>query len=192
MQSGVQGNLAHCWLKNSVPKPVRDKCCVSGLPVRAHGCEIGGVVRMDVLDRDCQEAQTTGCIKRLLSKSAYAACLRAQPVVSSGCLIGGVTRKAHMLREMLVGLPVRAHRCEICCAVRMVVLDRDCQEDQTMGCIKRLLSEFAYAACLRAQPVVSSGCLIGGVTRKDIADRTQTIIFPIPPSYTSFVMPSNL
>ena len=42
VQSGVQGPKAHCWLKNSVPKATNDKCCVSGLPVRAHGCEING------------------------------------------------------------------------------------------------------------------------------------------------------
>ena len=131
VQSGVQGHLAHCWLKNSVPKPVADKCCVSGLPVRAHGCEIGGVVRMDVLDRDCQEAQATGCIKRLLSDSAYAACLRAQPVVSSGCLIGGVVRKD--------------------------IADRDCREAQQTGCIKRLLTQQQYQNCLQAQKAASGG-----------------------------------
>ena len=28
---GIQGPKAHCWLKKSVPDPVKDKCCVSGL-----------------------------------------------------------------------------------------------------------------------------------------------------------------
>lgn len=29
--SGVQGPKAHCWLKKSVPEPVKDNCCVSGV-----------------------------------------------------------------------------------------------------------------------------------------------------------------
>ncbi|SFV34136.1 PAN domain-containing protein [Hyphomicrobium facile] len=28
---GIQGPKAHCWLKKSVPDPVKNKCCVSGL-----------------------------------------------------------------------------------------------------------------------------------------------------------------
>lgn len=39
VQSGVQGNLAHCWLKSSVPNPVPNKCCVSGVPVRGNAGE---------------------------------------------------------------------------------------------------------------------------------------------------------
>ena len=135
VQSGVQGPKAHCWLKNSVPKATNDKCCVSGLPVRAHGCEIGGKVRMDILDRDCQEAQTTGCIKRLLSDAQYKGCLRAQPVISSGCVIDGVTRKD--------------------------VADRDCREAQKTGCIKRLLTDQEYQRCLAAQKRKAAG---GGAT----------------------------
>lgn len=138
VQSGVQGPKAHCWLKNSVPKANKDKCCVSGLPVRAHGCEIGGKVRMDILDRDCQEAQSTGCIKRLLSDAAYKACLRAQPVTSSGCLIGGVMRKD--------------------------IADRDCKEAQNTGCIKRLLTDQQYQNCLQAQKTAGGGGGGGGTT----------------------------
>ncbi len=29
--AGVQGPKAHCWLKKSVPEPVKDSCCVSGV-----------------------------------------------------------------------------------------------------------------------------------------------------------------
>lgn len=44
---GVQGDLAHCWLKSSVPDPVPRDCCVSGIehgPVSAEqlACEAGG------------------------------------------------------------------------------------------------------------------------------------------------------
>jgi hypothetical protein len=129
--SGIQGPKAHCWLKSSVPKATKDKCCTSGLPVRAHGCEIGGKTRMDVLDRDCQEAQTTGCIKRLLNDAQYKSCLRAQPVVSSGCMIGGVNRKN--------------------------IADRDCREAQKTGCIKRLLTDQQYQDCLKAQKTAGGG-----------------------------------
>jgi hypothetical protein len=125
VKSGLQGPKAHCWLKNSEPTASNNNCCVSGLPVRAHGCEIAGKVRMDVLDRDCQEAQTTGCIKRLLTDAEYKGCLRAQPVVSSGCLIDGVNRKD--------------------------IADRDCKEARDTGCIRRLLTTDQYRRCLVAQ-----------------------------------------
>ena len=29
--AGVQGPKPHCWLKNTIPKPINDKCCVSGV-----------------------------------------------------------------------------------------------------------------------------------------------------------------
>ncbi len=28
---GIQGTKAHCWLKNAVPPPVNNTCCVSGV-----------------------------------------------------------------------------------------------------------------------------------------------------------------
>lgn len=131
VKSGVQGPKAHCWLKNTVPTASNNNCCTSGQPVRAHGCEIGGKVRMDILDRDCQEAQATGCIKRLLSDAEYKGCLRAQPVVSSGCVIDGVTRKD--------------------------IADRDCKEARETGCVKRLLTNDQYQRCLVAQKQKAPG-----------------------------------
>jgi uncharacterized protein YkwD len=125
VRSGVQGPKAHCWLKSSVPIAKKDNCCTSGLPVRAHGCEIGGKVRMDVLDRDCDEAKRTGCIQRLLNEAGYKKCLRAQPVRSSGCVIAGVKR--------------------------FNIDDRDCREAQETGCIKRLLTNQEYEDCKKAQ-----------------------------------------
>ena len=145
VQSGIQGPKAHCWLKSSAPAGKKDKCCTSGIPVRAHGCEIGGKTRMDVLDRDCQEAQTTGCIKRLLNDAQYKSCLRAQPVVSSGCMIGGVNRKD--------------------------IADRDCREAQKTGCIKRLLTDLQYTNCLKAQKTAGGG---GGTTTPGGGGTTTT------------------
>ena len=129
VQSGIQGPNAHCGLKSGVPKANKDKCCTSGLPVRAHGCEIGGKTRMDVLDRDCQEAQSTGCIKRLLSEEQYKACLSAHPVTSSGCMIGGVMRSD--------------------------VADIDCREAEPKVCIKHLLTDQQYQNCLESQTVMT-------------------------------------
>ena len=131
VKSSAQSPRAHCWLKNSVLNATKDNCCTSGLPVRAHGCEIGGEVRMDIFDRDCQEAQSTGCVQRLLDDAGYRACLRAQPVVSGGCLAGGVSRRD--------------------------IADRDCQEAQTTGCVRRLLTKIEYLQCLRAQKTAKSG-----------------------------------
>jgi hypothetical protein len=122
--------MGHCWMKNSVPKPVKDSCCISGV-TSYHGCVIGGVLRKDIEERDCEEARTTGCIRRLLSDAAYKACLRAQPVVSSGCLIGGVMRKD--------------------------IADKDCKEAQQTGCIKRLLTDQQYQSCLQAQKTAGGG-----------------------------------
>jgi hypothetical protein len=31
VRPGVQGPRARCWLKNAVPAPVRNNCCVSGV-----------------------------------------------------------------------------------------------------------------------------------------------------------------
>lgn len=31
VKPGVQGPSARCWLKNAVPPPVKDACCVSGV-----------------------------------------------------------------------------------------------------------------------------------------------------------------
>ncbi len=31
VRPGVQGKKARCWLKDSVPEPTKDSCCVSGV-----------------------------------------------------------------------------------------------------------------------------------------------------------------
>jgi hypothetical protein len=41
------------------------------------GCTIAGVPRPDIDDSDCLEAQTTGCVRRLLTDEQYANCLAA-------------------------------------------------------------------------------------------------------------------
>ena len=70
--------------------------------------------------------------------------LGGNPPALAGCLVGGVMRRD--------------------------IIPADCPEAQRTGCIRRLLSEDQYAACLRAQPVASGrGCVVAGVLRKDIA-----------------------
>ena len=39
--AGVQGPKPHCWLKNTVPNPVKDKCCVSGVSGVVASLEFG-------------------------------------------------------------------------------------------------------------------------------------------------------
>lgn len=41
----------------------------------------------------------------------------------------------------------------------------DCPEAQRTGCIKHMLTNQQYLACIAAQP---SGCVMGGVVRRDI------------------------
>jgi PAN domain len=31
VKPGIQGRYARCWLKEEVPKPVADRCCISGI-----------------------------------------------------------------------------------------------------------------------------------------------------------------
>ncbi|MBI4889369.1 MAG: PAN domain-containing protein [Acidobacteria bacterium] len=31
VKPGIQGDLAHCWLKNRIPEPVEDENCISGV-----------------------------------------------------------------------------------------------------------------------------------------------------------------
>ncbi len=76
------------------------------------------------------------------------------PAVRDGCCVSGV----------------RSQGCLIGGTLRTDIADADCLEAQRTGCIRHLLSDQAYAACLRAQPVISHGCRIGGVMRMDIAD----------------------
>lgn len=61
-------------------------------PVRPLGkvCIVNGVPRRDILSTDCEEAQRTGCIRRLLSAQQYARCLAAQP----GAAAAGTPKKA--------------------------------------------------------------------------------------------------
>jgi hypothetical protein len=78
VRPGIQGPTARCWLKNVRTKGVSDTCCVSGVQRTNKGCVVAGVMRKDIADEDCVEAQGTGCIRRLLTPAQYAACLRAQ------------------------------------------------------------------------------------------------------------------
>lgn len=68
--SGVRGNLAHCWLKDSVPNPVPDKNFTSGVPVRDAGVR-----------RHCSRAR---CLRCWPSRRS---CRRCQPI--PGCGAGG-------------------------------------------------------------------------------------------------------
>jgi hypothetical protein len=61
--------------------------------------------------------------------------------------------------------------CSIGGVLRTDIARQDCAEAQNTGCIRHLLTEDQYYACLRAQkPTKVSGCLIGGVKRMDIGD----------------------
>src|SRR5262245_38854042 len=50
---------------------------------RGQACVLGGRVRNDLSDLDCEEAKATGCVRRLLTPSQYRACLDAQPAVQA-------------------------------------------------------------------------------------------------------------
>lgn len=50
----------------------------SATPGWSKGCMIAGELRTDIADKDCEEAQTTGCISHLLSDKQYGNCLAAQ------------------------------------------------------------------------------------------------------------------
>jgi hypothetical protein len=55
-------------------------CMMANQAERQQGrkCIIGGVVRNDLSDQDCLEAQQTGCVQRLLTPQQYSNCLNAQ------------------------------------------------------------------------------------------------------------------
>jgi hypothetical protein len=52
-------------------------CDARARPVENPVCKIAGVNRKDIAAADCKEAQTTGCIRHLLTASQYSACLKA-------------------------------------------------------------------------------------------------------------------
>lgn len=46
---------------------------------RYYGCMVAGVFRKDIAKADCLEAQSTGCIRHLLTDQQYKNCIAAQP-----------------------------------------------------------------------------------------------------------------
>ena len=108
---------------------------VSGLAITAATpaqarCLVGGVMRNDIADGDCEEAKRTGCVRSMLTPNQYIACLQANKAAyESGrkdCIIGGKNRND--LNEL------------------------DCAEAKATGCVRRLLTPAQYTACLDAQP----------------------------------------
>lgn len=107
---------------------------VSGLAITAvtattahAACLIGGVLREDILEDDCLEAQRTGCVRRLLNKEQYTNCLAANK-------------------------PFKGKRCVIDGKVRGDLSEQDCEEAKATGCVRGLLSKKQYENCLNAQP----------------------------------------
>ena len=55
-------------------------CCTAEAAPKAEAnpdCNIGGTVRTDIAQSDCEEAQKTGCIRRLLNEKQYGNCILA-------------------------------------------------------------------------------------------------------------------
>ena len=114
VKPGVQGPKARCYLKNAAPAQRRNNCCVSGVRASS-GCLIGGVMRKDIADSDCREAQNTGCIRRLLNDTQYASCIAAQhpkPVKRIGTAkAGGYTNKILEYANSKLGSKVGRGEC---------------------------------------------------------------------------------
>jgi hypothetical protein len=109
---------------------------VSGLsvtiatPAQAR-CLIKGVMRSDIADSDCQEAQRTGCVRKGFSSlAAYQKCLDAQVAVQRS-----------------------GQECYVSGAIRRDLSAADCAEAKATGCVRRLLSPAGYTDCLNKQPV---------------------------------------
>jgi hypothetical protein len=82
-QGCTRGVRTCCPVKMGYPPPVTTGGGTIGGGYR--GCHIKGVLRADIVQGDCHEAQSTGCIRRLLTAGQYAACLRAQrPIKKTG------------------------------------------------------------------------------------------------------------
>src|SRR5262249_14748121 len=89
-------------------------------------CLIAGVMRNDIADDDCLEAQRTGCVRHMLTDTQYRNCLVANTNKKPTCVIAG------QVRDDLSPL--------------------DCDEAKATGCVRRLLSAAQYKNCLDAQP----------------------------------------
>jgi hypothetical protein len=90
-------------------------------------CLIAGVMRNDIADSDCLEAQRTGCVRSMLNATQYTNCLAANRNKQPSCVIQG--------------------------QVRDDLSPQDCEEAKATGCVRRLLTAAAYKNCLDAQPV---------------------------------------
>ena len=107
-------------------------------------CLLDGKIRNDIADRDCLEAQRTGCVRTMLTPQQYINCLKANDrVQKSGqtCIINGT--------------------------IRNDLSARDCREAKETGCVRRLLTATQYENCLNAQPG-RQRCVIKGVPRPDL------------------------
>lgn len=124
ISQGCSGGVRRCCtVETTSPPPVTTGGgSIGGNPV----CVVAGVQRRDIAAGDCREAQTTGCIKRLLTPVQYRNCIVAQNKGSyPGCYVGGVWRTD--------------------------IARQDCREAQLTGCIRRLLTAAQYQACRAAQ-----------------------------------------
>jgi hypothetical protein len=88
------------------------------------GCMLDGVLRKDIAERDCAEAQRTGCIAHRLTPEERSKCSEENRKAGPACVVKG--------------------------AVRHDITKADCKEAQETGCIRHLLSDKQYEACLRA------------------------------------------
>lgn len=102
---------------------------VAATPAQAR-CLVGGVMRADIADGDCEEAKRTGCVRSMLTPNQYISCLdankRAYESGRKDCIING--KNHNELNEL------------------------DCAEARQTGCVRRLLTASQYTACLDAQP----------------------------------------
>jgi hypothetical protein len=97
------------------------------IPAQAR-CLVQGMMRYDIPDHVCLEAQRTGCVQSLLTPQAYANCLQAV----------GASRD-------------RGQQCVINGVLRMDIPLQYCGEAQRTGCVRALLTPQQYANCLAAQ-----------------------------------------
>jgi hypothetical protein len=102
---------------------------VAATPAQAR-CLVGGVMRTDIAEGDCEEAKRTGCVRSMLTPNQYISCLdankRAYESGRKDCIINGKNHNE--------------------------LNDLDCAEAKQTGCVRRLLTGAQYTACLDAQP----------------------------------------
>jgi hypothetical protein len=88
-------------------------------------CFFNGVKRPDLADRDCLEAQKTGCVRSMLTDAQYTACLTdfSQKKRNGGvCILNG--------------------------KVRSEFNATDCAEAKATGCVRRFLTDIDYQKCI--------------------------------------------